>query len=677
MTGRYADVIVDISHERVDRPFTYRIPEDLQGKLCVGQAVTVPFGKGDSQRKAYVIGFRDSVDFPPDRIKEITSTADKDLPAEAILLKLAAWMRETYGSTMIAALKTVLPASKRVRSRGKEPLTEEDVKDAEQTIALSEEQKHVVDSIVADYDQGVRKGYLLQGITGSGKTEVYLRLIEEMIRRGKQAIVLIPEIALTWQTLHRFEQRFGDRVTVMNSTLSKGEKFDHFEQARRGEIDVIIGPRSALFTPFQNLGLIIIDEEHEGSYKSETMPKYHARETAEALAGMVPGGSSILMGSATPSMEALYRARNGSYGYFRLTRRLTGGTLPSVEITDLREELRAGNRSPFSRSLKQGIEDRLREKEQTMLFINRRGMAGFVSCRSCGRVFKCPHCDVALSAHSGGRLLCHYCGHEEPQPQTCPDCGSRYVSRFRAGTEAIESHVKKLWPEARVLRMDADTTRTKGSYERILKAFASGEADILIGTQMIVKGHDFPRVTLVGILAADLSLNTGDYRAAERTFQLLVQAAGRAGRGKRPGHVVIQTYQPEHYAVRLAAAQDIDSFYEEEIRYRGLLHYPPAAHLLAVQIYSAGEEEGAVCADRLKHLIDREAGRDVAVIGPAPAMIGRINDVYRFGLYLKGEDRGALERLKDTVEESVNSDRENGRMAGITVQFDFDPLRGF
>ncbi|MBR5116300.1 MAG: primosomal protein N', partial [Lachnospiraceae bacterium] len=555
MTGRYADVIVDISHERVDRPFTYRIPEDLREGLSVGQAVNVPFGKGDKQRKAYVIGFRDTVDLPPDRIKEIASCADKDLPAEAVLLKLAAWMRRTYGSTMIAALKTVLPASEKVRSRTKEPLSEEEREAAEQKVDLSEEQAHVVDAIVSDYDRGVRKGYLLQGITGSGKTEVYLRLIEEMIARGKQAIVLIPEIALTWQTLRRFEKRFQDRVTVMNSTLSKGERFDHFEQARRGEIDVIIGPRSALFTPFPNLGLIIIDEEHEGSYKSETMPKYHARETAEALASLVPGGASILMGSATPSMEALYRARNGSYGYFKLTKRLTGATLPSVEIADLREELRAGNRTPFSRSLKTGIEDRLEKKEQTMLFINRRGMAGFVSCRSCGRVFKCPHCDVALSAHSGARLLCHYCGHEEPQPENCPDCGSKYVSRFRAGTEAIETHVKKLWPEARVLRMDADTTRTKGSYERILKAFASGEADILIGTQMIVKGHDFPRVTLVGILAADLSLNTGDYRAAERTFGLLVQAAGRAGRGIRPGHVVIQTYQPEHYAVRLAAAQ--------------------------------------------------------------------------------------------------------------------------
>ncbi|MCR4763827.1 MAG: primosomal protein N' [Lachnospiraceae bacterium] len=682
----YADVIIDISHERVDRPFTYRIPEGLVPRISVGCAVFVPFGQGNTLRKAYVIGLHQESQLSAGRIKEISGIAEGDLPAEAVLLRLAAWMKHTYGSTMIAALKTVLPASKKIRSRTRPSLEEgEDrqtgFREEPVRLTLSSEQRQTVEGILADYDAGIRKTYLLCGITGSGKTEVYIRLIQEMVARGKQAIVLIPEIALSWQTLSRFVRHFGNRVSVMHSMLSRGERFDHFELARQGKIDVIIGPRSALFTPFSNPGLIIIDEEHEGSYKSETMPKYHARETAEQLAKLVPGGASVLLGSATPSMEALYRAHHGEYGLYRLTRRLTGGQLPSVEIVDLREELRMGNRTPFSDTLQRHLRDRLSKKEQAMLFINRRGMAGFVSCRSCGRVFRCPHCDVSLSAHSGGRLLCHYCGYEESKPQVCPDCGSRYVSGFRAGTEAIELQVKRMLPEAHVLRMDADTTRTKGSYDRILAAFSEGEADILIGTQMIVKGHDFPGVTLVGILAADLSLNTGDYRASERTWQLIVQAAGRAGRGESPGHVVIQTYQPEHYAVRLAASQQIDAFYEEEMRYRRMMHYPPAAHLMAVQIYATKEQEGADYARALRAMFDRvlsvNPNQTVTVVGPAPAAIGRIADVFRFGLYLKSTDRDRLSALKDLAEEEMAENHAAGKYAGVSLQFDLDPLRGF
>lgn len=674
MSELFADVIVDISHERVDHPFTYRVPEALTDSVRPGVAVLVPFGRGDKSRKAWVVGLSEETKVAPERIKEILAVTDKDLPAEAILMQLAAWMKNTYGSTMITALKTVLPASVRVRSRTKEE-EKEDV-EPPTPLVLSDEQRTVVEGILGDFDGGIRKTYLVCGITGSGKTEVYIRCIEEMIRRGRQVIVLIPEIALTWQTLSRFVRHFGERVSVMHSMLSKGEKFDHFERARKGEIDVIVGPRSALFTPFKNLGLIIIDEEHEGSYKSETMPKYHARETAEELARLT--GASVLLGSATPSMEALSRAKDGTYAFFRLTKRLTGGALPEVEIADLREELKKGNRSPFSRALAKHVDESLLRGEQAMLFINRRGMAGFVSCRACGKVFRCPHCDVSLSAHSGGRLVCHYCGHEERQPSACPECGSKYVASFRAGTEAIEQAAAKKWPGARILRMDADTTRTKGSYEEILKTFANGGADLLIGTQMIVKGHDFPRVTTVGILAADLSLNTGDYRAAERTWQLLVQAAGRAGRGEIPGHVVIQTYQPDHYAVQLAALQDTDLFYEREMRYRRMLHYPPAAHLLAVQVFAGDQAAGAAYAAGLRELFLAKAGETaLSVIGPAPAIIGKIADVYRFGLYLKSADRDLLVAMKDAAEEKSRIERENGEAADVTVQFDFDPIRGF
>lgn len=489
--------------------------------------------------------------------------------------------------------------------------------------------------------------------------------------------MLIPEIALTYQTVQRFTARFGDRVSVMNSTLSAGEKQDQCRRAERGELDVIIGPRSALFVPFPNLGMILMDEEHELSYKSETSPKYHARETAQKLAEL--SDATLVLGSATPSLEAYSRAQRGDYHFYKLTKRLTGGSLPRVEIADLREELRNGNRSIFSVSLQEKLRDRLARKEQSMLFLNRRGYAGFVSCRACGYVCKCPHCDVSLSEHRGGRLVCHYCGYEQPAVKFCPSCGSKYILGFRAGTEAMEEQLHKMFPQARVLRMDADTTRTRESYEKILAAFARGDADILVGTQMIVKGHDFPAVTLVGVLAADLSLSMSDYRAGERTFQLLTQAAGRAGRGSRPGEVVIQTYQPDHYSIQYAARQDYEGFYKEELTYRQLLSYPPASHILAVQFYSKKQEEALAGAQEAAsyvrqvtqsrqftqkmsgtvqiptpattHNAASAALPDTIVIGPAPALIGKINDVYRYGIYLKNHDYEKLVELKDGIEQ--------------------------
>lgn len=531
--------------------------------------------------------------------------------------------------------------------------------------------------MLSDYDTGIRRTYLLHGITGSGKTEVYMHLIEGIVARGRQAIVLIPEIALTYQTLMRFYSRFGDRVSVMNSTLSAGEKYDQCERAKRGEIDIIIGPRSALFTPFPHIGLIVMDEEHENSYKSESAPKYHARETAEEVARM--HGASVVLGSATPSLEAFYRAQQGRYFRLSLTERLTGGQLASVCVVDLRKELKEGNRSIFSRKLQELLDDRLAKGQQSMLFINRRGYAGFVSCRACGHVMKCPHCSVSLSEHKGGRLVCHYCGYEEPSVKRCPVCKSPYISGFRAGTQQIEEKLKELYPQARVLRMDADTTKKKESYEKILAAFAGGEADILIGTQMIVKGHDFPNVTLVGVLAADMSLSVGDYRAAERTFQLLVQAAGRAGRGALKGEVVIQTYQPENAAIVHAAAQDYRGFYEEEILYRELLRYPPVCNMMAVQIFAEEEESGAALAKRLAERAARfrdesaQADKRLCVIGPAPAAVGRVNDIFRFVFYVKYENYDKLIEIKDMLEEETAAMQLKNEL----LQIDFNPVNAF
>ena len=431
---------------------------------------------------------------------------------------------------------------------------------------------------------------------------------------------------------------------------------------------MIIGPRSALFTPFPNLGLIVIDEEHEGTYKSENVPKYHAREVAMELARLSDAG--VILGSATPSLESYERAKKGEYRLFTLTERLTGGFLPKVYTVDLREELRNGNRSVFSRMLQEKIADRLEKKEQIILFLNRRGYAGFVSCRACGYVVKCPHCDVSMAEHAGNKMVCHYCGYETGAVKLCPECGSKYIQGFKAGTQQIESQFQKMFPAARVLRMDADTTKTKDSYDRILSEFSEQKADVLLGTQMIVKGHDFPNVTLVGVLAADLSLHQGDYRSGERTFQLLTQAVGRAGRGQKEGEAVIQTYHPEHYSVVHAAKQDYNRFFEEEILYRDLMDYPPAAHFMAVQIYAKNEEEGRKLSEKLCETAKIKSRK---VIGPTTGNISKMKDIYRFVFYVKDKDYSVLTGIKDTLEEYI----EGLNLKNAAVYFDFDPMNTF
>lgn len=557
---------------------------------------------------------------------------------------------------------------------------------------LNEEQQNVVSKITMEYDAGERKTYLIKGVTGSGKTEVYMELIAHVLAQGKQAIVLIPEIALTYQTVRRFYNRFGAQVSIINSKLSAGERYDQFERAKNGEISVMIGPRSALFTPFPALGIIIIDEEHEASYKSETVPRYHARETAIQRAKMTD--AVVVLGSATPSLESYYKAENDEYCLLELKHRVQKRPMPLCEIIDLREELRRGNRSILSDRLSELMEDRLKKGEQTMLFINRRGMAGFVSCRACGHVLKCPHCDVSLSQHvtrqhPEGKMVCHYCGYEIPMPKTCPACGSRYISGFKAGTQKIEMIVKERFPQARVLRMDMDTTRNKEGYEQILSAFANQEADILIGTQMIVKGHDFPNVTLVGVLAADLSLYVSDYHAAERTFQLLTQAAGRAGRGSEPGEVVIQTYQPDHYSVQAAKEQDYEVFYEQEMEYRRMLLYPPVWNMLVILCASKWEQtaydsakllvqETGTWQENIKAAMER-VGEDfkkkrVFPVGPADPAVAKVNDIYKKVIYIKTKDYQTLVELKDRLEHYM---RDNKAFKDTVVQFDFNPMSGF
>lgn len=789
MSPKFADIIIDISHEAIDRSFQYRIPEELKGQIRIGSSVSIPFGRGNSVRKGYVIGISDEAKLEEDKIKEIISVNEKDVEASGSLIELAAFIRETYGSTMINALKTVMPIKEKVKGLVKKEVRlligQDDIEEAmaryekkrakakirllnelsedivipyqlvtgklnissqtlngmvkDGVIAVeeegyyrnifgngnelqgcnkeanreipNEEQQLAISKVIDDYESGENGTYLLKGITGSGKTLVYIEIIERMLSMGKQAIVLIPEIALTYQTVKRFRRRFGDRVTIMNSKLSKGERFEQFEKAKNGEVSIMIGPRSALFAPFKNLGIIIIDEEHETTYKSDNPPKYHAREVAIFRAKMC--GATVVLGSATPSVESYHKALSGEYHLLSLTKRAReNAELAKVEVVDMRDELKRGNKSIFSTHLKEQISDRLSRKEQIMLFLNRRGYASFVSCRSCGHVFFCPHCDVSLTVHDSGttkeRLVCHYCGYQQEEPKKCTECGSPFVAGFGVGTQKIEEQVKVLYPNARVLRMDMDTTKQKDAHEKILDAFANGDADILVGTQMIVKGHDFPGVTLVGVVAADTTLFDNDYRAAEKTFDLLTQAAGRAGRGDMKGEVVVQTYKPEHYCIISSAKQDYDMFYEEEKAYRKLLMYPPFSHMMAIfmetsedkasnelskcvhNIISDYIERDEISCEDCSHIDGGSDGSDgnsqcvsglksgnnrrVKIIGPCEASIYKLGDRYRRVIYIKHNEQSKLTAVKDYIEAYLD---KNDQFKDCYVSFDLDPMRSY
>lgn len=752
----YANVIVDISHEKLDKTFQYSIPDELLCDIRPGVCVDIPFGSRTIT--GYVIEVTDEPEYDPARTKPLIGIKANSVAVEAKLIALAAWIRRNYGSTMNQALKTVIPVKRqakeqvsrsialkidKVRARAQLALCEAKNQKAKARLfralidaddgasleysfvtgklsvsaatiraleqsgfievitqtgyrnpvehmsvdtydkVLNAAQQSVVDAIEGDIASGLRNTYLIKGVTGSGKTEVYMELIAHCIQSGRQAIVLIPEIALTYQTVMRFFARFGNRVSIINSRLSNGERYDQFERAKNGDIDIMIGPRSALFTPFSNLGLIIIDEEHENSYKSESVPRYHAREVAIEYARM--SDAIVVLGSATPSVDSYYKAKTGVYRLLELDTRVDDRPLPKCEIVDLRQELREGNRSILSTRLQELMEERLQNGQQTMLFLNRRGKSAFMSCRACGFVVKCPHCDVSLSEHSGGVMVCHYCGYRQPVPKVCPSCGSKYISGFKAGTQKIEAMVAKRFPQARILRMDYDTTRAKDSYEKILQAFSNHEADILIGTQMIVKGHDFSNVTLVGVLAADMSLHVNDFHAAERTFALLTQAAGRAGRGKLPGNVVIQTYDPDHYAIQTAKEQDYEAFYDKEIEYRRLMNYPPVWNMLLIHVTSPDESECGSMAQRvhdtaaqmISHIEKSQSPDDrhqIQLIGPADATIAKVNDIYRKVIYMKTSDYAALISVKDGIEQAVKADTA---MKNANISFDFNPMSGF
>lgn len=532
---------------------------------------------------------------------------------------------------------------------------------AEQTAALKPIQEKI------HHDE--HDVFLLYGVTGSGKTEVYLQAIASVIEKGKEAIMLVPEISLTPQTVKRFKERFGEQVAVMHSGLSVGEKYDEWRKIHRKEVKVVVGARSAVFAPFENLGLVIIDEEHESSYKQEETPRYHARDVAIERAKSY--GCPVILGSATPTLESFARAKKNVYKLLTLSQRMNKNALPAVDIVDMREELRTGNRSMFSELLFTKLKDRLEKGEQTVLMLNKRGHSSFVMCRSCGLVINCPNCDISLTYHRFNDIMkCHYCGFEEGMPSVCPECESEHIRFFGTGTQKVEEELAKILPEARVIRMDVDTTSKKGSHERLLNAFGEGKADILLGTQMIAKGLDFPNITLVGVLSADTMLHLPDFRSSEKTFQLLTQVSGRAGRHQLPGEVVIQTYTPEHYSIELSALQDYDAFYEREMYLRRQSHYPPYYYVVLITVSHEDLMKTVSVTEKITNYLGSRLNRDSVVLGPVASPISRINNRYRYQCLIKYKREPDLNQHLRTLLEHYQKETAQNH---LQISIDLNP----
>ena len=714
MLELYAEVIINSDAIEIDRPFTYKVKEELLDIIEIGHRVKVPFGVKNKPTEAFVLGLKCEGIENVKKIKYISSILD-DIP---ILtrddLKLVDFLRENYLCKYIDAIRTIIPSglSKGIKNKKKTVivfnkeldgklkdkdnyvkivnlikekdgeltkseiindyslssyslnkliengylLTEDRVVYRYNTRSYIEESKNVLNDEQKNAFNKIlnsdKKGFLLKGVTGSGKTEVYMNLVGETLKEGKSAIVLVPEISLTPQMIERFKGRFGKNVALFHSKLSQGERFDEWYRIKKGEARLVVGARSAIFLPLDNLGIIIIDEEHENTYKSEQNPKYLTKEVAKFLSEIK--GCKYILGSATPSIETYYEALNGKLELVEIKNRVSNRPLPQMEIVDMREELKSRNLSLLSRSLYNEMKETLERKEQIILFLNRRGFSSFVSCRSCGYVFKCPECDLSMTYHKNGYLICHYCGRAQREQKVCPECGSKYVKFFGAGTQRVEEEVKKYFPKARVMRMDVDTTRNKDSHENIYNAFKSGEGDVLIGTQMVSKGLDFKNVTLVGVLAADISLNIPDYRSSERTYQIITQVAGRAGRGEKKGKVVIQTYTPNSLSLQYAIENNYNDLYNEEIKVRKIMNYPPFSTIFLINSISKDErklkEFMNKVGESLRKLLDSR--ENIQILGPVPCIITKLKDNYRWQIIIKGNLDNKLKlKIKDILYE--------------------------
>lgn len=728
-----AQVIVNSNVKNLNKIFDYNVPTSLEGTICVGDRILVPFGNKKALEEGFVIGLKEKSDF---KVKDIAGIQD-GIKLTENNIELAKLMARRYFCNISDCIKLMLPpgtSTKVLENRIKDKTLnfvylkkdiEEIEEDIENKVIKSEKQKRVLNFLIQNEgiqtvdlevltdttsvvlkalekkeyieiieqkvernpfinkkitpttnlkltdeqqkafnsinDAIIKNEYkeaLLYGVTGSGKTEIYLQLIGEVLKKEKTAIVLVPEISLTPQMVDRFIARFGeDKIAVLHSKLSMGERYDQWNKIKNGECKIVIGARSAIFAPIENLGLIIIDEEHDSSYKSETNPRYNAKELAGYMArkNKIP----LVLGSATPDVNTYYKAQTGQIELLKLTKRANKSSLPEVEIVDLRQELANGNRSILSTKLYEAIEENLKNKKQTILFLNRRGYSTFVMCRECGYTVKCKNCNITMTYHSkDNKLKCHYCGHEQKNLIECPECKSKNIKYFGTGTQKLEQEINKLFLNVSTIRMDIDTVTKKNSHEEILNKFKNDNIDILIGTQMVVKGHHFPNVTLVGVIAADSSLYIEDYRSNERTFQILTQVAGRAGRESSKGKVIVQTYNPENFAIECSKKQDYDVFYETEIELRKQLKYPPFCDIISIGLTDTDEAKIKNVSEKLYNYINnyiKQESLNILIYKPLPCPIDKIKNRYRWRIILKGKLNNKIIDIINLAIANVNS----------------------
>lgn len=665
---KYAEILVDLVTDAADRLFHYYIPPELQGKITPGSLVKVPFGR----RQYY--GYVTALLTEPE-VQQVRPVGELISPGllNSEQLALIPWMANRYYCRMIEVLRAIVPAgNRRGKAAGNSGPTDgflpEAGRDIKPSFTLTPDQRLAVEHICRRLDPSFPRKLLLYGITGSGKTEVYLQAIKRGLNRGRQALVLIPEISLTPQMVERFQERFPGQLAVLHSRLTPANRSREWERIKSGQAPVVLGARSAVFAPLSDIGLIIIDEEHENSYKQEEAPRYHAREVAWWRAGY--HRAILLLGSATPSLESFHETEQGQSTRLDLPFRIGEADLPQVEIVDMRQEILQGHRHMFSRPLLAELKQVLSREEQVILFLNRRGFANFILCRECGFVVQCPRCRISLTMHLNRRkLICHYCSYETDIPLTCPSCGGRYIRFQGVGTERVENEVKRLFPRQQVIRMDSDTTSSRGSHELLYRRFKNKQASILVGTQMIAKGLDFPEVTLVGVIIADTALNLPDFRAAERTFQLLAQVSGRAGRGSAGGKVVIQTYHPEHYSIRAASGHDYPAFYRQEMERRCSLEYPPYGDL--IRFLLAGTDEKLVWEAANFVVAQLESLNGGLLLGPAPAPLYRLKYHYRLQIILKGKNLAGLAPL---IKQFMRDYRRHRPPWKVRLTVDFNPL---
>lgn len=661
---KYIDVVIDNKSEHTDVLYTYGCEDD---HIKVGQKVYVPFARGNKIREAYVFRVSDRPEQEYSNLKYVDSI-DDDICLSQEIIDTCKWMKHRYLCKYIDGVKCFTPAGARSK-RGKVRDPFKNISIEEGIVPdLTEQQQEALALVEAALDAEQHDRFLLYGVTGSGKTEVYMRAAEKCIKNGRQVIMLVPEISLTTQMIHRFIGRFGrERLAVLHSRLSAGERYDEWMRIRSGCVDIVIGARSAVFAPLDRIGLIILDEEHETTYKSDMTPKYDTVEVA--LKRLQQHKGVLLAGSATPSVATFYRSQQGIYKRLELTERYNRTELPEVTVADMRQELRNGNRTIISQVLYDSIDSVLKGGQQVILFLNRRGYSTFISCRECGKVLECPNCGISLTYHKeNDKAVCHYCGHEIKPPDICPECGSKYIRYFGTGTEKVEEVIKDLFPNAVVERLDLDSAKKKGSIDSMLKRFGKGKTDILIGTQLVAKGLDFRNVGLVGIVSADVTLHIPDYRSPERTFQLITQAAGRAGRGDVRGRVVIQSYTPENYAVQMAACQDYEGFYKTELELRKYMGYPPYSDLF--QIVFSGKEETSVknaaekWYDSIMEVLNEEDR--MQVFKPQPAPMNKIKETYRWCMLIKSP-QGRRRMYAEVLERIKENDKARKKEYAVTV----------